>query len=162
MIARAYSTPYYTMREGGAALGQLGRVMKALSGLGACGDCIATDDNGDCIETDTASCVQGTGSQAGPPPLPGFPTTSSPGSSVDWSKIGTSLASDFATIYKSIVPIPAGCTQIQTAQGLSVSCSGTQQAPSLGLNLGAGGMGSMLPLLLIGGVALLIFSREGR
>lgn len=38
-------------------------------GLGACGDCISFDDNGDCIATDTASCVTGNGSTAGPPPL---------------------------------------------------------------------------------------------
>lgn len=165
MIANAYGTPYYTMNRRGAAMGGLGfmRALGALRGLGACGDCLgwSTDpDTGEVSCTggyDSASCVQGSGNPGGamgPTPLPGL----SPVSTVNWGNVGSSIAQDFTSIYKAIVPIPPGCTQVQTAQGTSVSCAGANGAAAPSLSLPSS-LTSMLPMLLIGAVAFMVLKK---
>ena|ERR1035437_4207572 len=67
------------------------------------------------------------------------------------------IASAFSSIFKTIQPLPAGCTVVAGPYGQSTSCSGTGTNP-LGSSLIGGsllGGTSVSPVLLIGAAVLL-------
>jgi|ERR1035441_11310 hypothetical protein len=104
-------------------------------------------------------------------PVPPSGGTLSPGSSIP--AVGTvntstnttpplsavaAIAAAFSSIFKTIQPLPAGCTVVAGPYGQSTQCSGTgnptaSAALSLTSALSSGGSS----LLLLGGAALLIF-----
>ena len=66
-----------------------------------------------------------------------------------------SLSSAFANIFKTIQPLPEGCTQVAGPYGVSTSCAGSGASNALSLStLSSGGSSS---LLLYGGLALIVF-----
>ena len=71
----------------------------------------------------------------------------------------TNIASAFSNIFKTIQPLPAGCTVVAGPYGQSTSCSGTGTNPLgsslLGGSLLGGTSTSSSTMLLIGGAVLL-------
>ena len=66
------------------------------------------------------------------------------------------IASAFSSIFKTIQPLPAGCTVVAGPYGQSTSCSGTGTNPlSLSSSLSSLTSGGNSSLLLIGGAVLL-------
>src|ERR1035437_4132146 len=70
----------------------------------------------------------------------------------------TNIASAFSNIFKTIQPLPAGCTVVAGPYGQSTSCSGTGTnrlgSSLLGGSL-LGGTSTISPVVLIGGAVLL-------
>lgn len=153
MLANAYGTPYYTMRRRGAAMGGL-RGLRGLRGV------TCDPDSGVCYDDSTGQPAGVLPASQIPADVAALSNTSGGGgsSSFNFGTFAQGIANDFSQIYRTVQPIPAGCTQIQTAAGTSVSCAGQgQSAPSLALPFSKAGMsGLLLPALLIGGLILLV------
>ena len=68
----------------------------------------------------------------------------------------SAIANAFSSIFKTIQPLPAGCTQVAGPYGVSTQCvgSGTSTSPLSLSTLGVSG--SSGSLLLIGGAVLLV------
>jgi hypothetical protein len=82
-------------------------------------------------------------------PIPGTPVTAP----TNVASIVSSISNAFSSIFKTIQPLPAGCTQVAGPYGVSTQCvgSGTTTSP-LSLSM----LGSSSSLLLIGGAVLVV------
>ena len=160
--------------------------IQGLKGLGACGDCIDWDENGNCQATDTSSCgsitpTTGECAYGGVFPNCNAPTaaqTIAVSSNPTQSSVPsiTSTTSSFTTALDNLLPgifgaaekiavqgsQPAGVqTQTCNAQGVCSTSSTVLPANYTGSlsipGLSTSSMSSLLPLLLIGGAALFLF-----
>lgn len=143
------------------------RRRRPLRGLGC--DCSDVDpESGVCMDPDPCSGdssttlnLPGTGSGS---PAPGQSSTTlslpgTPSTPVNWTNLANTLTQDFSTIFKTIQPIPAGCTQMVGPQGAYVSCSSTGVAPStMGFPGVSGGLGT---LLIVGAIGFVLFQALG-
>jgi hypothetical protein len=82
------------------------------------------------------------------------------GTSVNPTSIVASISSAFANIFKTVQPLPQGCTQVAGPYGVSTQCSPNASTLNLTSGLTSLTSGGMLPILLIGGVVLLVMSRK--
>ena len=88
--------------------------------------------------------------------LSGAPPTTINASTTTFNpSIITSIAGAFSSIFKTIQPLPAGCTVVAGPYGQSTACSGTGTNP-LSLTGSLSSMGGSSSLLLLGGAVLLI------
>lgn len=78
------------------------------------------------------------------------------GSSTNVLSAISALTNSFTSIFKSIQPLPQGCTQVAGPYGMSTQCSASAVANPLSLtsSLSSGGSSTWL---LIGGVAVVAF-----
>jgi hypothetical protein len=67
-----------------------------------------------------------------------------------------SISSAFANIFKTIQPVPSGCTQVAGPYGTSVQCLSSGQQSSMSLSNLSSSLGSSSGILLIGGAVLLV------
>ena len=91
-------------------------------------------------------------------PASGTPSTVNTSTSTFNPSIITGIASAFSNIFKTIQPLPAGCTVVAGPYGQSTSCSGTGTNPLGSSLLGGsllGGTSTISPVVLIGGAVLL-------
>lgn len=135
------------------AYGEAVQDIYGYKGIGACGDCLMYDSAGNCVGWDTSSCDSPAPGTMGPPPLS---TTSSTGATTTANILGdvNALSSAFANIFKSIQPLPSGCTQVAGPYGISTQCN--NNAAGLPLSLSALGAGGSSSILLLGGAALVL------
>jgi hypothetical protein len=98
-----------------------------------------------------ADCYDdGTGLATSLPSTTNVSTTTIPPSVI------TSIANTFSSIFKTIQPLPAGCTVVAGPYGQSTACSGTGTNP-LSLTSSLSSLtGSSSTMLLLGGAVLLI------
>ena len=85
-------------------------------------------------------------------------TTNATTSGVSTASAISSIAAAFSNIFKTISPLPAGCTQVAGPYGTSTQCVGSQNTPTSTLSLTSltSSLGSSSGILLIGGVVILI------
>jgi hypothetical protein len=140
----AYGTPFWTSK--GAPMGSL--VRRGFRGMGA------TDANGNTI-VDLSY------------PVGTDPTSidASGGGGINWgtvANVGSALTKDFASIYSTIQPVPAGCVKQTGPNGQSYIACG-QPGASLGLPALTTGSNLTMLLLLGGGVLVvaLLARRRG-
>jgi hypothetical protein len=138
-------------------------------GMG-CG-CSQTDESGNCLDSDPCGGSVPISTDPNqtvlsnpfgiPYPAAGSGSASSPSSLPMWTSLANSITSDFSSIFKTVQPIPAGCTQMTSPTGQSyVSCSATGAAPQPGsLNFGGSSIG--MGTLVIGGLLLFALMAHG-
>jgi hypothetical protein len=136
---------------------------------GGMGD--ATSDWNSLFGSSQPSSVGGTvytlpGSPTGVDELGGYTPgaitgSSGPVASTNWSSVLSGITNSFTSIFKAIQPIPAGCSQVLTAQGSSVQClSSVQQQSGASFTSMLGSGSSSTILLLIGGVVLVMMMKR--
>jgi len=167
---KAYGMPYWNARQGGYAMGNLDRrsIVRGLLGLGD----TTCDVEGNCYDsgptvypTDTNPGQIGGGNivNTSPSSFPSIFNNTPPSSLVSTiSNVAQQGFNDAFSILKLFNPVPPGTTIVTNPQTgytyMSAAGSG-QAAPGMPGLPGSFNLGSLLPFLLIGGVALLVLNR---
>lgn len=133
-----------------------------VGGLGCA--CSEMDDTGACLDPEPCSSQDVSSGPFVGPPI-NVPIYSNSNLKTSPASVIASISQSFANIFKTMQPLPAGCTQVSGPYGLSTQCLGNQQVSNpLGFNtiVGSGfaSSGSLLLPLLIGGGLLLVLSKH--
>jgi hypothetical protein len=84
-----------------------------------------------------------------------YPSTINTSTATFNPSIISNIAGAFSSIFKTLQPLPAGCTVVAGPYGQSTACSGTGTNP-LSLNMAGNVLGGSSSMLLLAGAALLL------